>query len=154
VITTLTSARVGAAPERIWRALTSPGELIRQDEHLIELIDPADGYPRVGQHVRWRYRLGSVPVVLHDRPLEVAPPARLRSAMALGLFRFDATWGLAGEPGEPDRTRVSLKLVASNLVPVVGGWLDRFAVRRLAAEHADTRLRALQKWCESDAGQC
>jgi hypothetical protein len=147
VITTLMTAVVDADPERVWRALTDPGELIRLDERLLELLDPIEGYPCVGQHVRWRYRLGNVPVVLHDHPLEVDPPQRLRSAVELGLFHFDATYGLVSEAGE--RTRVSLRLVASNALPVVGGLLDRFAVRRLAAEHADTRLRSLQKWCEN-----
>jgi hypothetical protein len=87
-------------------------------------------------------------VVLRDRLVEVVPQERLRSAIALGLFRFDQTYSLAREKGEAGRTRVTLKLVASNSVPVVGGLLDRFAVRRLAAELVDARLRALQKWCE------
>jgi hypothetical protein len=42
-----------------------------------------------------------------------------------------------------------LKLVASNSMPVVGGALDRFAVRRLAAEFIDAKLRGVQRWCEA-----
>jgi hypothetical protein len=34
-------------------------------------------------------------------------------------------------------------------VPVVGGELDRFDVRRLAAEMVDRNLRSIQKWCEN-----
>jgi len=41
--------------------------------------------------------------------------------------------------------------VAANSLPVVGGLLDRFAVRRLAAGIVDTKLRSLQKWCENQA---
>ena len=69
--------------------------------------------------------------------------------MSLGLFRFDETFQLTSEPGDGQRTRLALKLVASNSVPVVGGALDRFAVRRLAAEFVDAKLRAVQKWCEA-----
>ncbi len=69
--------------------------------------------------------------------------------MALGLFRFDETFQLTTEPGDGERTRLTLKLVASNSVPVVGGALDRFAVRRLAVEFIDAKLRAVQKWCEN-----
>jgi hypothetical protein len=101
--------------------------------------------------VHWRYRLGSVPVVLHEQPLEVVPDSRLRSSVALGLFRFDETFQLFSEAGDEDRTRLMLKLVASNSVPVVGGALDRFAVRRLAAEFIDAKLRGVQKWCETPA---
>jgi uncharacterized protein YndB with AHSA1/START domain len=149
VITTAMSTVIGAARGRVWRALTEAGEVVRWDQRVIALEGPAAEYPRVGQSVRWRYRLGSIPVVLHERPLEVVPDSRLRSMVALGLFRFDETFQLTSEPGDGERTRLSLKLVASNSVPVVGGALDRFAVRRLAVEFIDAKLRAVQKWCEN-----
>jgi hypothetical protein len=31
---------------------------------------------------------------------------------------------------------------------VVGGLVDRFGVRQMAAEYVVTKLRALQGWCE------
>ncbi len=58
---------------------------------------------------------------------------------------------LADELEAPERTRLSLRVVASNSAPVVGGTMDRFAIRRLSAELIDTRLRAVQKWCENHA---
>jgi hypothetical protein len=51
----------------------------------------------------------------------------------------------------PDRTRLSLRVVASNSTPVVGGSMDRFEIRRLSTELIDSRLRAVQKWCENHA---
>jgi hypothetical protein len=153
VITTAMSTVIGAGRSRVWRALTEASEVVRWDEHVLELLEPPGEYPRVGRQVHWRYRLGAVPIVLHECPLEVIPDARLRSSVALGLFRFDETFQLATEPGERERTRLSLKLVAGNSLPVVGGMLDRFAVRRLASEFVDTKLRALQRWCERPAAR-
>lgn len=149
MITTAMSTVIGAERARVWRALTEASEVVRWDERVIALEGPASGYPHVGQDVRWRYRLGSIPVVLHERPVEVIPDSRLRSMVALGLFRFDETFQLTTEPGDGGRTRLTLKVVASNSVPVVGGVLDRFAVRRLAVEFIDAKLRAVQKWCEN-----
>ena len=149
MITTLLTTVIGAERERVWRALTLPAELIRWDDRIAALIEPAPDYPKVGAPIRWRYRLGAVPIVLEDRPVEIEPEERLRSTMALGLFRFDATYKLVEEAGEAYRTRVSLKLATSNSIPVVGGLLDRFAVRRVAAEYSDARMRSLQKWCEN-----
>lgn len=143
------STVISAKRSRVWRALTQAAEVVRWDERVIALEDPEAEYPRVGQSVRWRYRLGSIPVVLHEQPIEVIPDSRLRSMVALGLFRFDETFQLTSEPGDGERTRLSLKLVASNSVPVVGGALDRFAVRRLAVEFIDSKLRSVQKWCEN-----
>ena len=144
------STVVGAARERVWRALTAPEELLGWDERRIAPIDGVEGYPRAGRLTRWRYRLGSVPVVLEDHPLEVVPSERLRSQLGFGHLRFDEIWTLGEENGSADpRTRLALRLVASNAVPVVGGLLDRFGVRELAAEMADARLRQLQKWCET-----
>jgi hypothetical protein len=151
VITTAMSSVIGAPQARVWRALTEPDQVVRWDDRVIALLDPDAGYPRAGQSVRWRYRLGAVPVVLRECPLEVVPPSRLRCSVVLGLFRFDETFQLSPEPGDPERTRLMLKVVASNSVPVVGGALDRFAVRRLANDFIDSKLRAIQKWCENPA---
>jgi uncharacterized protein YndB with AHSA1/START domain len=149
VITVAMSTAVGADPGRVWRALSAPDELIRWDEQLEALLDPAEGYPQTGQQIRWRCRLGNIVVVLRKSLLEVVPSERLRSITQMGLFRFDETFTLGCEAGDPHRTRLQLKLVADNSIPVVGGLLDRFAVRRLATGLIDSKLRAIQKWCES-----
>jgi hypothetical protein len=148
VITLAMSAVINADRGRVWRALTVPSELIRWDGRLVALIDSDTDYPRVGQQVRWRYRLTAIPIILHERPLEVKPIVRFRSELALGPFCFDETYTLGVERGEPDRTRLALRLVAPKSVPVVGGVLDRFAVRRVAADFVDARLRSVRKWCE------
>jgi uncharacterized protein YndB with AHSA1/START domain len=143
------STAVGADRDRVWRALTVPEELIRWDEQLVALLRPAEGFPQEGQQVCWHYRLGTIAVTLHNSLLEVVPKKRLRSATTMGLFRFDETFTLGHEAGDPERTRLQLKLIAANSVPVVGGLLDRFAVRRLAVELVDRKLRSIQKWCEN-----
>jgi hypothetical protein len=151
VITSTISTLISAERERVWRALTTPGELIRWDDQIIALLDPVPDFPQLGQQVRWRYRIGSVPVVVHQTIQEVQPGERLQSAISRGVFCFDETYTLADEIAQPDRTRLSLKVVASNSTPVVGGLMDRFAIRRLSAELIDSRLRAVQKWCENHA---
>jgi hypothetical protein len=145
------STLISAERERVWRALTTPSELIRWDDQIIALIDPIPDYPQLGQQVRWRYRIGSVPVVVHQTVQEVKPGERLQSAISRGVFCFDETYTLADEAAPPDRTRLSLKIAASNSAPLVGGSMDRFEIRRLSAELIDLRLRAVQKWCENHA---
>ena len=142
------SAVIGASRERVWRALTVPEEVIRWDDRLLSLAAPAPDHPRAGRTVRWRCRLGAVVVDLLERPIEVVPRQRLLCEISLGLFRFEETCGLADEAGDGDRTRLSLRLVASNSVPLVGGLLDRFEVRQLAATMVDTKLKAMQRWCD------
>jgi hypothetical protein len=143
------STLITAERDRIWRALTTPSELICWDDQLVALLDPAPDYPQLGQQVRWRCRIGSVPIVVHQTIQEVQLGERLQSAISRGVFCFDETYTLADELEAPDRTRLSLKVVASNSTPVVDGTMDRFAIRRLSAELIDTRLRAVQKWCEN-----
>ena len=43
---------------------------------------------------------------------------------------------------------MGLHLAAGNSIAVVGGMVDRFDVRRLAAEYVDGKLRGLRAWCE------
>ena len=149
MITTALSAVIGAARAKVWHAIIDPKQVIRWDEPRLALLEPVTSYPRVGQHVRWRYHLGAIPVVYHERTVEVVPEQRLRSTIAMGLFRFQQTWSLVDESGDPQRTRLGLRLTAANVIPVVSGLLDRFAVRHLSAEYVDTKLHALQEWCES-----
>ncbi len=70
------STLITADRDRIWRALTTPSELIRWDDQLVALLDPVPDYPRLGQQVRWRYRIGSVPIVVHQTIQEVQPGER------------------------------------------------------------------------------
>ncbi|HEX9813459.1 MAG TPA: SRPBCC family protein [Myxococcota bacterium] len=151
MITSTMSTLITAERDRVWRALTTPSELIRWDEQIIELLDPVPDYPQLGQQVRWRCRIGSIPIVVHQTIQEVQPGERLQSAISRGVLCFDETYTLAQELALPDRTRLSLKIVASNSMPVVDGMMDRFAIRRLSAELIDSRLRAIQKWCENHA---
>jgi hypothetical protein len=151
VITVAMATTISVTPIRVWRALTVPAELMGWDEHLLASIDPVEDFPHEGQRVRWRYRFGGVAVVLRSSLFDVVPLERLRSISAIGLFRFDETFSLCNEAGDPERTRLRLKLVAANSLPVVGGMLDRFAVRRLATDIVDRKLRSLQKWCENRA---
>ena len=146
------SAVIDADTKRVWRALTEPVELVTWDEQLVAPVEAPSEYPRSGQHVRWRYRLGSVQLVLHDRPQAVVPCKRLHSLLSVGSMRFDQTYTLLQEPEEDvevTRTRLGLKIVASNSVPVIGSIVDRFEVRRLATARIDTTLRAISQWCES-----
>jgi hypothetical protein len=134
---------------RVWRALTEPAEVIRWDERILSLEEPSPDYPSTEQVAHWRYRLGSVAVDLRDQPLEVLPGQRLRHARSIGSFEFEETYTLSDD-GTSENTRLALRLASpSNSVPVVGGTLDRFDVRRLASEIVDGNLRSIQKWCEN-----
>jgi len=145
------STLITAERDRVWRALTTPSEVVRWDEQVVELLDPLPDFPQLGQQVRWRCRVGSVPIVVHQTIQEVQPGERLQSSISRGVFCFDEIYTLADEPEARERTRLSLRVVASNSTAVVGGTMDRFAIRRLSAELIDTRLRAVQKWCENHA---
>jgi len=149
VITVAMSTTVSADRGRVWRALTEPAELIRWDESLVTLLFNSDDRPQPGRSTRWRYRLGATTIDMRNELLEVIPGEFLRSATAIGLFRFGESYSLSTEVGDTDRTRLHHKLVAENSLPVVGGLLDRFAIRRIAAGIIDTKLRSLQKWCEN-----
>ena len=90
-----------------------------------------------------------LPLLLHETLLEVVAGERLQARIRHGLFRYEASFTLAPLGGEPPRTRVGLQIQVANELPLVGGTLDRFAVRRLATELAATQLMALRDWCEA-----
>jgi uncharacterized protein YndB with AHSA1/START domain len=151
VITIAMAAVIDAEQHRVWRALTDPAELVAWHEGIIAPVERPDAYPFSGQHVRWRYKLGNVQLVMHERPLEVVDLERLRTAISVGSMRYEQTFTLQPDVGPPSRTHLGMRVAAENSIAVIGEVVDRFAVRRLAAEHIDSTLRALTDWCEREA---
>jgi len=143
------STLIAAEHRQVWRALTDPSELVTWDDRILAAVESAEEYPFAGQHMRWRYKIGSVQLVMHDRPLEIRPLEKLQSSISVGSLRFEQTYVLQPEAGSKPKTRLTMKIQASNSVPVIGEIVDRFEVRRMASEHIDVTLAALQQWCES-----
>ncbi len=138
---------------KVWRAVSDPRVIAERDaaNGNAGAIDAPPDYPKPGQHVRWKVRCGGVPTTLHDRPIEVVPAERLRSLIELGALHFDETWTLLVDPAHAERTRVALKLVASNATAVVGGVIDRFEMRRIATERVNAALESVRAWCSKSA---
>jgi hypothetical protein len=146
VITIAMSTVISAPRERVWDALTNPAEMTRWDPHLLSSMGSPSGPLREGDVMRCRYRVGSVPVQQKLEVLTALTGARLEVEVTLGLFRFRETCLLTDE--SRTQTRLSLRLAAPNAMPVVGGVIDRFDVRKMASERVDERLRVLREWCE------
>jgi hypothetical protein len=150
MITIAMSSVIGAPRNRVWDALTDPAEMCRWDPGLISWPEtPADPL-REGDVLRSRYRVGSLPVQQMLRVVSALPDSRLESDVTLGLFHFRETYLLTDE--SRTQTRLSLRIAAPNAMPIVGGVVDRFDVRKMAAERVDERLRRVRDWCEQANG--
>ncbi len=143
------TVQIATSVERVWRALTAPAEVVQWDSGVIEPIDAPPDYPQPGQHVRWRYRYGPIPLILDDRPSEVVSNSILRSSITLGPFAFDETYRLRS-PG-PSVTLLAAELTLCSRVPVIGSLLERAAGAPLARNTVRTSLQAIKRHCESSA---
>jgi hypothetical protein len=143
------SAALTASRARVWSALAEAAEAVHWRPGLVALLPGSEHYPRAGVPVRWSCRVRELPLLLHETPLEVVAGERLQARVRLGLFHYETSFTLSPLVGESPRTRVGLQIQVPNELPVVGGTLDRFAVRRLATELAATELMALRDWCEA-----
>jgi hypothetical protein len=141
------TVEIAASVERVWRALTAPAEVVQWDSGIVEPIDAPPDYPQPGQHVRWRYRLGPLPLILHDRPTEVLRGSTLRSSIDLGPFSFDETYQLRSP--ESSTTLLSARLVLSSRLPVLGSLLERVVGAPLARTTVRSSLDAIRLHCES-----
>ena len=139
---------IDADRRRVWRAISDPNELVAWDTHLLAPIEAVDRYPTPGSCVRWRYRLESIPLVMHDKILEVSKLFRLRRKIRVGSLAYDQTLALADDPTHARQTRLSIRIVVGNSVPLFGETIDRFRVRELASNHADEMLRCVRDFCE------
>jgi len=141
------TVEIGASVERVWRALTAPPEVVQWDSGIVEPIDAPSDYPRPGQHVRWRYRLGPFSLILHDRPTEVLRDSILRSSIDLGPFSFDETYELRSP--ESSTTQLRARLILSSRLPLLGALLERLVGAPLAKTTVRSSLDAIKLHCES-----
>jgi Polyketide cyclase / dehydrase and lipid transport len=142
------TVRIHAPVARVWRALTDPAEVVRWDTGVQAPLDAPADYPRPGQHVRWSYRLGPLPLTLHDRPSEVVRHETLRSRIRLGPFDFDETYTLDALGAE--ETALAARLRVASPVPVIGAWLARTLGAPLAQSTVHGSLAAIRAHCEGD----
>jgi len=137
---------IGADPQRVWRALTLPAEVVCWDTGVVAPLDAPADYPRVGQHVRWRYRFGPLRLTLHDRPSEVEPDSVLRSLIRLGPFDFDETYTLRGSATSTTQLTAAMSVVCR--IPVLAPLLERLVGRSLARSTVRSSLAAIKLHCE------
>jgi hypothetical protein len=121
---------------------------MRWDTGIVAPIDAPADYPRPGQHVRWRYRLGPLPMILHDRPTEVVAEKTLRASIQLGPYAFDEIYTLTAETAA--RTALSASLSLSSNLPLVGPWLERWPGASLARATVRQSLAAIKAHCEAE----
>jgi hypothetical protein len=128
----------------VWSAISDP----EQERHWRPGVSERLEDRTADDHafVRYRVRLHDVPVVLEKRQIERIRHEELRSELRLGLFRIEEAFALFAL--SPTRTRLALKIIAPNQMPVVGGRLDRFDVRRFAMDLSAVNLQAVRDWCE------
>ena len=166
VITVALSANIGAAHERVWRALVDPNERVCWDERILGAVDlppssrqrhrlekshavASDTRPAL-RSARYRFQLASVVLVLQDEVVAADRHDRLVSRISIGSLRFDQTMTLYDEESEAGPlTRLGMKIVAQNSIPVLGESLSRLDVQKWVIEYADTTLRQVRKFCEA-----
>jgi uncharacterized protein YndB with AHSA1/START domain len=165
VITVALSATIGASRKRVWHALVDPSERVLWDERILgEIASPraqdgarqrrrASNQPASPLRLtRWRFKLGSVPLVMREEIVTADPIERLTSRISIGSIHLDQTLTLYSEDNETGpRTRLGMKVIASNSIAVIGEVVPRAEVQRLAIEYVDSTLRQVQKFCEAEA---
>jgi hypothetical protein len=164
LITVALSAAIGSPHERVWRALVDPQERPVWDERILGEVAlsprPRKAPKRAREQGRkaplrtthWRFRLGRVPLVLQEEVMRADGHDRIVSRISIGSMHFDQTLTLHDEDDESGpRTRVGMKIVATNSIAVIGEVVPRLDVQKLVIEYVDATLRQVRKHCEADA---
>jgi hypothetical protein len=141
------SVEIAVQPERVWQALTRPSEVVCWDTGIIRPLDAPPDYPQAGQHVRWRYRLGPLHLVLHDRPTLVETASTLASSIRLGPFDFEEIYTLRGI--ESSATNLTAELSLTSRIPLLGPMIERVVGEPLARATVRTSLAAIKRHCEN-----
>ncbi len=171
MITVALTATIDATGERVWRSIVDPSERPFWDDRILgEIKVPLTDRPtRRAPHrrtrrantpnstapircTRWRFRFSGIPLVLVDETHRMEGHERLFGRISIGSMHFEQTITIVEERDESGpRTRLGMKLVASNTIAVIGELVPRLEVQRFVIEYVDTTLRLIRKHCEADA---
>lgn len=175
MITVALTATIDATGERVWRSIVDPSERPFWDDRILgEIKRPLTDRPaRRAPHqrtrraslsndtpsstapircTRWRFRFSGIPLVLVDETHRMEGHERLFGRISIGSMHFEQTITIVEERDESGpRTRLGMKLVASNTIAVIGELVPRLEVQRFVIEYVDTTLRLIRKHCEADA---
>lgn len=143
------TVQIDASPQRVWRALCDPAEVVQWDSGVAAALDAPTDYPQAGQHVRWQYRHGLFRI-LHDRPQTVVAEHTLRSLLAVGPYRFDETYTLGAHDGG---CRLSAAMDVSAALPLVGGLVARYHLGPRTRAAVGASLAAIKRHCEAGAAR-
>jgi len=141
------SVEIDVPPARVWQALTRPDEVVCWDTGIVKPLDAPPDYPKAGQHVRWQYRLGPLPLVLHDHPTLVKAPLTFASSIRLGPFDFKEIYTLRGL-GE-SATELTAELSLTSRAPLLGSLIERIVGTPLARATVRSSLTAIKRHCEA-----
>ena len=133
------TTEIAAPVPRVWRALTSPDEVATWDG--VVPVDVPAGYPRAGQHARWRSRFGPLCLTLHDRVESVEEGRRLAATIDVGFVHVDEEYRLCAGPG--GGTTLVTDDDARSTVPGFS-WL----AGRLTRANVVSSMARLQSFCE------
>ncbi|MBY0399942.1 hypothetical protein K2X89_06575 [Myxococcota bacterium] len=169
MITVALTATIDATEESVWRALLAPEARPRWDDRILGEIALQPSSHRVLHAFRrargvrdaalpaniprlscWRLRLAGIPLVMVEEILRIEGHERILGRISIGSMHFDQTFTVHAEhdPSGP-RTRLGMKLVASNSIAVFGERVPRLEVQKIVIEYVDTTLRQLRKYCEA-----
>ena len=117
------------------------------DTGIVRPLDAPSDYPKAGQHVRWQYRLGPLPLVLYDHPTLVEAPLTFASSIRLGPFDFKEIYTLRGL--ENSATELTAELSLTSRTPLLGSLIERIVGAPLARATVRTSLAAIKRHCEA-----
>jgi uncharacterized protein YndB with AHSA1/START domain len=140
------SVEIKASAGRVWGALCDPDEVVQWDSGVTQALDAPPDYPQPGQHVRWRLRSGLFRL-LHDRPVEVVPPRKLRSLLNLGPYEMDEAYSLT-ETAEG--TRLDLDVALRARIPIVASAIERRHAGPETRRGFEESLQGLKRFCEHE----
>ena len=150
LLTLAFTAKIAASPRQVWHELVSPASAARWLPNHEGWTEAPSQRLSAQSALRFRSRLRGIPVP-GELLLLASTPGRVHARVRIGLLSFDARFSVAAESHAAGSTRVGLLLTLANKIAVVGGSIDRFAVRRLASELAEQTLAALTACAEGRA---
>jgi len=144
------SIEISAPVSRVWQALTLPSEVAVWDTGIVRALNARPDYPQPGQQVQWQYRLGPIPLTLHDHPQKVVKNQLLRTQIKLGFLRYLETYTLTHDQ-DSGITMLNAELFVGNSLPLIAGMFDRLIGIPMSRSTVQISLKAIKVFCEKEA---
>ena len=137
---------INAAVPIVWKALTTPDQVLQRDKAIVAFHGDPLAYPVAGKTFRWTYVLGPFHLALYETQETIVTQKIYVATCRMSILYWKESYELTSHP---QVCQLVLKLMMSCRASIFTPLLEAMFVKNMAASQIQQTLKGLKSFCEN-----